>query len=78
MKKWQRIKYNIITDAKHLFDETASSTYQKRPGDFSLGYIGALVNGTIGAETVAVIYIEFLFYFFVILEKLIELFMIHY
>lgn len=58
------IELNIIADAKHLFDENASSTYQKREGDFFLGYVGASVNGSIAAETVSVIQIEFKFYSF--------------
>lgn len=54
-KSFEDTKFNIITDATNLFDETASTTYKKKDGEFFLGYIGASVNGTDAEETVSVI-----------------------
>ncbi|XP_055305032.1 pepsin A-1-like [Sitodiplosis mosellana] len=56
---WKEAKNNpdcrqMCKDAEHFFDESASSTYQKGPGDFFFGYKGGSTSGTIGLDTVSI------------------------
>lgn len=56
---WKEAKDNPncgdLCEAEHYFDETASSTFQKGPGDFYFGYKGGSTEGIVGVDTVTVI-----------------------
>lgn len=52
--KFQSIKKNVVTDIEHLYNASASSTYQETSAKFFLGYEGGSNGGVIAIETVSV------------------------
>ncbi|KAJ6643864.1 Pregnancy-associated glycoprotein 4 [Pseudolycoriella hygida] len=43
-----------LCSARHFYNESESTTFEKGPGDFFIGYIGASVKGPIAIDTVSI------------------------
>ena len=44
-----------FAENNNFYDDSATSTYQKAPSDFAIGYADSSVKGTVGIDSVSVI-----------------------